>query len=299
VQRAIRDGYRVAVDLDLERFFDRVEHDVRMVRVSSRVTDKTLLRLVGQYLRAGVQVDGQLQPTRRGVPQGGPLSPILSNIVLDSFDKELEGRGHRFARYADDAVILVRSPRAGQRVMASVTEWLRVHLKLEVNAEKSQVTGTSKISFLGFRFWGAKICWSADTVKRLEAEVRRLTNRNWGVSMRRRLRELASYLRGWMAYFGLSSHYRLLPELVTWIRRRTRMCYWVQWRWRPTRFRRLLALGVPRHWAIRTGFSSKGPWHMSRSYAINAALSDAYLAEQGLVSIRDLWIQSAPLRRTA
>lgn len=270
-----------------------------MARVGCRVSDPALLRLIGRYLRAGVQIEGHLHPTREGVPQGGPLSPLLSNIVLDSFDRELERRGHRFARYADDVVVLVRSRRAGARVMASVTAWLRHHLKLEVNAEKSQVVGTSKIRFLGFRFWGAKVCWTADTVRRLKAEVRRLTNRHWGVSMPHRLRELATHLRGWMAYFGLSSHYRLLPELEIWIRRRIRLCYWTQWRWKPTRLRRLLALGVPEHWAIRTAFSSKGPWHLSRSQALHVALSDAHLAQQGLVSIRDLWIQSAPLRRTA
>ncbi len=299
VQRFIREGYKVAVDIDLAKFFDRVDHDVLMARVGRRVTDTPVLRLIGRYLRAGVVIDGQLQPTTQGVPQGGPLSPLLSNIVLDDFDKELERRGHRFSRYADDVIIVVGSKRAGSRVMSSVTRWLGAVLKLEVNADKSQVAVTSKTTFLGFRFWGAKICCTDKTWKRFKAEVRRLTNRNWGVSMARRLRELAAYLRGWMAYFGLSSHYRPLPDLDSWIRRRVRMCYWIQWRWTKTRIRRLLALGVPHRWAVRTGLSSKGPWHMSRTYAINVALPDAYLAEQGLLSIRELWIQRAPLRRTA
>jgi len=299
VQRGIRAGHRVAVDLDLEKFFDRVNHDVLMARLSERVTDKKLLHLIGRYLRAGVVVDGTLKPTTQGMPQGGPLSPLLSNIVLDRFDQELERCGHRFARYADDAVILVRSVRAGDGVMQSVTRWLSKHLDLAVNSSKSQVVGTQKLRFLGSRFWGTKICWSAQTLKRFKAEVRRRTNRNWGVSMKRRLTELATYLRGWMGYYGLSSRYRPIPNLETWIRRRIRMCYWVMWHWRPTRFRRLMALGIPKHWAIRTAFSSKGPWHMSRSYALNASLSETYLRAQGLISFRDLWIQSAPFRRTA
>jgi len=299
VQRDIGEGHRVAVDLDLKKFFDRVDHDVLMARVAHRVVDKPLLRLLGKYLRAGVLVDGQRQPTTRGVPQGGPLSPLLSNIVLDDLDKELERRGHRFARYADDVLVVVRSKTAGHRVMKSVTRWLERVLRLEVNADKSQVVPTSRVTFLGFRFRGTKVCCSDATWKRFKAEVRRLTNRNWGVSMKRRLRELSDYLRGWMAYFGLSSHYRPVLEAESWLRRRVRMCYWIQWRWTKTRIRRLLALGVPERWAIRTGFSSKGPWHMARSYSLNVALSDSYLAAQGLVSLRDLWIQAAPRRRTA
>ena len=299
VQRNIGEGYRVAVDLDLAKFFDRVDHDVLMARVGRRVIDRPVLRLIGLYLRAGVVVDGKLQPTTQGVPQGGPLSPLLSNIVLDDFDKELERRGHRFSRYADDVLIVVRSLTAGRRVMASVTRWLGKVLELEVNADKSQVVATNQATFLGFQFRGTRI-WCADkTWTRFKAEVRRLTNRNWGVSMSRRFGELASYLRGWMGYFGLSSHYQPTVELDKWIRRRVRMCYWVQWRWTKTRIRRLLALRVPRDWAVRTGMSSKGPWHMSRNQTINAALSKAFLTQQGLLSIRELWIQAAPLRRTA
>ena len=183
--------------------------------------------------------------------------------------------------------------------MASVTAWLRRELALEVNAEKSRVAPTSKTTYLGFRFWGTKICWSETTLRSLKLQLKDLTRRNWGVSMGRRMRELAVFLRGWMGYFGLSEHYRPVPDLDSWLRRRVRMCYWRTWRRIRTRIRRLIALGVPHDWAVKTGMSSKGPWHMSRNRAINAALSNQYLARQGLVSIRDLWIRFGHLRRTA
>ena len=166
VQRDIRAGHRIAVDLDLEKFFDRMDFDVLMCRLGRHVRDQRLLRLIGKYLRAGVRIDGQLHPTRQGIPQGSPLSPLLANVVLDDLDRELERRGHRFARYADDLVILVRSARAGQRLMASVARFLRGRLKLEVNAEKSRVVPTDELSFLGFSFRGAKICWSEETSTR-------------------------------------------------------------------------------------------------------------------------------------
>ncbi len=296
IQRFIRAGFRTAVDLDLTKFFDRVDFDVLMSRVGRRIHDRKLLRLIGLYLRAGVMIEGELSPTTQGVPQGGPLSPLLANIILDDLDKELERRGHRFARYADDITIVVGSKRSGERVMASVTRWLDRVLHLEVNAQKSRVVPTNQTNFLGFTFRGTKICWSGKTLQRLKARIRELTGRNWGVSMERRMRELRLYLRGWMGYFGLSAYYRPVPGLESWIRRRVRMCYWVMWRKRYTRIQRLIALGVAKKWAILTGLSSKGPWHMARNYAIHVGLSDTYLAQNGLVSFRDLWIQSAPLR---
>lgn len=293
VQRGIRDGYRVAVDLDLEKFFDRVDHDLVMNRLGRRVTDKRLLRLIGRSLRAGVEIGGQRHPTRLGIPQGSPLSPLLANLVLDELDQELEDRGHRFARYADDAVILVRSERAGQRVLASIARWLERRLKLTVNAEKSQVVETDRLSFLGFSFRGTKICWSPRTMARFKWAVRRLTNRNWGVSMRTRLWKLADYLRGWMGYFWISEYYRPIPEIDQWIRRRIRMCFWVQWRRRWTRIGNLLKLGVGKLQAVSTGRSSHGPWHLSRTYATQLAMSNAWLAQQGLISFRDLWVSFA------
>lgn len=290
VQRDIRAGHRIAVDLDLEKFFDRVDFDVLMVRLGRHVPDQRLLRLIGKYLRAGVLIDGQLHPTRQGIPQGSPLSPLLANLVLDDLDRELESRGLRFARYADDLVILVRSERAGQRILASVTRFLRRRLKLEVNAEKSKVVPTDQLSFLGFSFRGTKICWSEKTWARFQREVRRLTNRNWGVSMSRRLTELARYLRGWMGYFWISEYYRPIPEIDQWIRRRVRMCYWVQWRRARTRIGNLLKMGVSKLHAVLTGRSSRGPWHLARTEATQLAMSNGWLAQQGLVSVKDLWV---------
>lgn len=293
VQRFLRDGHRVAVDLDLEKFFDRVDFDLLMDRLRRRVPDKRLLRLIGKYLRAGVVIDGQLHPSRQGVPQGSPLSPLLANLVLDELDRELERRGHRFARYADDVVILVRSERAGRRTLASVARFLERHLKLTVNAEKSRVVATDQMSFLGFSFRGTKICWSEKTLARFQWAVRRLTNRNWGVSMRTRLAKLADYLRGWMGYFWISELYRPIPEIDQWLRRRVRMCFWVQWRRRWTRIGNLLKLGVGREQAVSTGRSSHGPWHLSRTYATQLAMSNEWLAQQGLLSFKDLWISFA------
>ena len=290
VQRDIRAGYRIAVDLDLEQLFDRVDFDVLMSRLGRHVSDQRLLRLIGKYLRAGVLIDGELHPTRQGIPQGSPLSPLLANLVLDDFDRELERRGHRFARYADDAVILVRSPRAGQRLMASIARFLHRRLKLAVNGEKSKVVPTDQLSFLGFSFRGTKICWSEKTSARFRREVRRLTNRNWGVSRHRRLTELGRYLRGWMGYFWISEYYRPLPEIDQWIRRRVRMCYWVQWRRARTRIGNLLKMGVPKDHAVLTGRSSRGPWHLARTEATQLAMSNQWLAQQGLVSVKDLWI---------
>ena len=293
VQRDIRAGHRVVVDLDLEKFFDRVDFDVLMARLGRHVADQRLLRLIGRYLRAGVVIDGQLHPTRQGVPQGSPLSPLLANLVLDDLDRELERRGHRFARYADDVVILVGSQRSGQRVMASVTRFLRRHLKLEVNVEKSQVVPTDQLTFLGFSFRGTRISWSAKTMARFQREVRRLTNRNWGVSMACRLAALERYLRGWMGYFWISEYYRPIPEIDQWIRRRVRMCYWVQWRRARTRIGNLLKMGVSKDHAVSTGRSSRGPWHLARTQATQLAMSNRWLAHQGLVSVKDLWVALA------
>ena len=196
-----------------------------MHRVARKVRDKRVLRLIGKYLRAGVMVNGRLQATRRGVPQGGPLSPLLANILLDDLDKELERRGHRFVRYADDFIILVKSQRAGERVMASVQRFLERKLKLEVNQDKSQVASTNQTNFLGFTFRGTRIRWSDKAFREFKRRIKQLTGRSWFVSMEYRLEKLAQYIRGWMNYFGISEYYRPIPEIDHWLRRRVRMCY--------------------------------------------------------------------------
>lgn len=293
VKRFIREDFRVAVDLDLENFFDRVNHDLLMYRLGRHVTDKRLLRLMGLYLRAGVQVGGHVHPRRQGVSQGSPLSPLLANLMLHELDQELESRGHRFARYADDAVILVKSERAGRRVLASIARFLDRRLKLTVNVKKSGVVKTDQLSFLGFSFRGTKICWSEKTLARFKWSVRRLTNRNWGISMKTRLSKLTDYLRGWMGYFWISEYYRPIPEIDHWIRRRVRMCFWVQWRSRWTRIGNLLRMGVGKKQAVSTGRSSHGPWHLSRTYATQLAMSNEWLSRQGLISFKDLWVSFA------
>ena len=290
VRDYIRKGYRVAVDADLAKFFDTVEHDVLMCRVSRKVRDKRVLKLIGKYLRAGVMINGRREESRRGVPQGGPLSPLLSNILLDDLDKELEGRNHRFARYADDFVILVKSRRAGERVMASITRFLEQRLKLKVNQGKSKVAHTNEITFLGFAFSGAKIRWSDKAFAKFKRRLKELTGRSWGVSMEFRFTKLAEYLRGWMGYFGISEYYAPVPEIDHWLRRRVRMCYWKQWRFCRTKVRELTKLGTFLRTAISTGMSRKGPWRLSRTLATQSGMTNQWLKCQGLLSVKDLWV---------
>ena len=291
IQGYIKLGYKVAVDVDLAKFFDRVNHDALMARVARKVRDKALLRLIGQYLRAGVLVGEGLQPTETGVPQGSPLSPLLSNIMLDDLDKELERRGHPFARYCDDFLIVVHSQRAGERVKASLTRFLRQHLKLEINETKSTVGPTNECTFLGFTFHGTRIYWSHEAFQDFRYRLRKLTGRSWGVSLAYRISKLNEYIRGWIHYFGLSQYYRPLPELDAWLRRRLRMCLWKQWRYVRTKVRELLKLGTARKTAILTALSRKGPWHLSRTLATQTGMTNEWFAQTlGLVSIRALWI---------
>ena len=292
VQRTIGEGYRIAVDLDLEKFFDRVNHDVLMARMARKVKDKCLLGLIGRYLRAGVLVGDFIQATELGTPQGSPLSPLLANILLDDLDKELERRGHRFVRYADDLRILVRSQRAGERVKTSVTRFLTGKLKLTVNEQKSRVVKTNDCEFLGFTFRGTKLRWSDQAFADFKHTVRRLTGRSWGVSMDYRLDRLARYVRGWMNYFGISDYYRPVPEIDAWLRRRIRMCYWKQWRWVRTKVRHLLALGASKRQAILTAISSKSYWHLSKTLATQTGMTNAWLTRQGLISVRALWMRA-------
>jgi RNA-directed DNA polymerase len=299
VQRQFKQGYQYVVDLDIAKFFDRVHHDVLMARVSRKVHDKRVLGLIGRYLRAGVMVEGVLHPVEMGTPQGGPLSPLLANILLDDLDKELERRGLCFARYADDLVIVVRSRAAGVRVKASVTRWLRRHLRLEVNETKSQVTTASRCTFLGFAFFGKAIRLPPKVLVRFQRRVRELTGRSRGISWERRLEELNAYLRGWVNYFGLCMTKRLWSPLDEWVRRRLRMCLWKQWRTPRHRARRLLALGTPRRTALQTASSGKGYWRLSKTLATHTGLTNEWFDHQGLVRLRYVWGDLAPLRRTA
>lgn len=292
VQAHIKAGYRMAVDLDLAKFFDNVQHDVLMARLARRIRDKRLLNLIGKYLRAGVMVGEDVQPSELGTPQGGPLSPLLANILLDDLDWALHARGHRFARYADDLLILVKSLRAGQRVKANLTRYLDQVLHLPVNESKSQVAPVDACTFLGFTFRKGKLRWSERAFDDFKHRIRELTGRSWGVSMAYRLDKLAQYVRGWMGYFGISEYYRPVPELDEWLRRRVRMCYWKQWRGVRNRIRQLLKLGTRLKTAILTGVSGKGYWHLSRSLGTQTGMTNDWLERQGLESIRALWMKA-------
>ncbi|MBD3334730.1 MAG: group II intron reverse transcriptase/maturase [Candidatus Eisenbacteria bacterium] len=292
LQTHLREGYRIAVDLDLEKFFDRVVPDVLMARVARKVRDQRLLALIGRYLRAGALVGDIIRPTEIGTPQGSPLSPLLANILLDDLDKELEKHGHRFVRYGDDLLIVVRSLRAAERVKAGVTRYLTTKLRLVVNEQKSRVARTDACAFLGFTFRGSKLRWSDRSFADFKHRVRRLTGGSLGVSMESRLYKLARYLRGWMAYFGIPDSYRPVPELDQWIRRRIRMCYWKQWRRARTKVRNLLVLGTRRREAILTAISRKSYWHLSKTLATQTRMTNAWLKSQGLVSVGDLWLKA-------
>ncbi|MCY7277334.1 MAG: group II intron reverse transcriptase/maturase [Phormidesmis sp. CAN_BIN44] len=291
VKTMVKAGHRIVVDLDLEKFFDTVNHDVLMSRVARKVSDKVLLGLIGRYLRAGVLVGSTVEPTAWGTPRGSPLSPLLSNILLDDLDKELEARGHCFVRYVDDLVILVKSRRAGRRVMAKISRYLTEKLELNVNREKSRVVKIEELNYLGFTFRGIRIFASDQALQDFKHRLRGLTARSWGVSMAERFERLNRYLRGWMNYFGISQHYTPMEELDGWLRRRIRMGYWKQWRRPRTRIANLLKLGTSKRHAILTGISRKGYWRLSKTLATQTGMTNEWLEQQGLLSIRKLWMK--------
>jgi RNA-directed DNA polymerase len=284
-QQHIAAGYRWVVDLDLEKFFDRVGHDKLMAKIAERVSDKRLLKLIRAFLRAGVMENGLVSPLDEGTPQGGPLSPLLSNLVLDEFDRELERRGHRFARYADDSNIYVRSRRAGERVMKSVTRFIHTKLKLQVNQSKSAVAEPRERKFLGFSFTSSaspKRRIAPKAVKRFKERVRELTRRTRGISIDRMAKELTLYLRGWIGYFGKCQTPTVLQSLEEWTRRRLRSVIWKQWKRGTTRYVELRKRGVNAKLAATTAGSAHGPWHLARSQALALALPNAYFDSFGI-----------------
>jgi group II intron reverse transcriptase/maturase len=290
-QRFIREGYRWVVDMDLEKFFDRVNHDILMARVARKVKDKRVLKLIRAYLNAGVMINGVVHDTEEGTPQGGPLSPLLANILLDELDKELERRGLRFVRYADDCNIFVASKRAGERVMESVTRFVEGKLKLKVNRDKSAVDRPWKRKFLGFSFLSdqeATIRLAPKTLERFKERVRAITSRSRPVSMEQRIQELNRYITGWIGYFRIAAAKNHCESLDQWIRRRLRMCLWKQWKRVRTRYRELRALGVPEYYVHIMANSRRGPWEMSRN--LNNALDTRYWQAQGLRSLLDRYL---------
>lgn len=284
-QKYIAEGYRWCVDLDLEKFFDQVSHDKLMAKIAERVSDKRMLKLIRAFLRAGVMEGGLVSPVDEGTPQGGPLSPLLSNLVLDEFDRELERRGLRFARYADDSNIYVRSRRAGERVMASITRFIRTKLKLKVNEQKSAVARPWERKFLGFSFTAnrePKRRLAPKAVIRFKEKVRELTRRTRGVSIERMAEELAQYLRGWIGYFGKCQTPSVLEDLEKWLRRRLRSVIWKQWKRGPVRFAELRKRGVGKDLAAQTAGSAHGPWRLANSPALTFALPNAYFDSLGI-----------------
>jgi RNA-directed DNA polymerase len=287
--------------MDLSKFFDRVQHDVLLARVSRKVADKRLLRLIGRYLRAGVMVDRHWEPSHEGTMQGGPLSPLLGNILLDDFDKELEWRGLRFVRYADDFLVFTKTEKSAQRVFQSVERYLTRKLKLVVNQQKSRLCSTDGVEFLGFRFTGhgGQIRVSPKNVTKFKNRVREITRRKRGVSMTRRLQELGYYLRGWAGYFAIVPIKSFFVALDKWVRRRLRSCYWKQWRTPQTRIRKLLAMGLVKDEAVPFGSCSRGAWFMSGCRSVQSTLSNDYLAQRGLDNLSEVWSTLAPKFRNA
>jgi group II intron reverse transcriptase/maturase len=282
----IADGAAWCVDLDLDSFFDRVGHDALMARVARRVHDKQVLRLIRRYLEAGVMADGIKQSTEEGTPQGSPLSPLLSNVMLDDLDRMLQKRGHRFVRYADDAMIYVKSRRAGERVMASTAQFVESTLKLRVNRQKSTVAPAQNRTFLGFGFFyrdgQVKVRVDTKARKRAKDRLRRLTSRRWSVSMERRIKEINRFTVGWTAYFQFAETPRPFEDLDEWLRRRLRQIRWKEWKRFHTRRRNLRALGVPEREACEWACSQKGYWRLAGSAPLQRALPNAYWANLGL-----------------
>lgn len=301
VQQIIRGGRRHCVDMDLSKFFDRVQHDVLMARVSRKVRDKRLLKLIGRYLRAGVMVDGLCQPSSEGTMQGGPLSPLLSNIYLDALDKELEQRGLPFVRYADDFVIFTKSEAAAHRVYASVERFLSERLKLTVNHDKSSIRKTDGLEYVGYEFrgFGGQIRVSRKKLNAFKKRVSEIFRKSRGVSMKSRFREYRTYASGWLGYFALDQVKSTFTTLDKWLRRRVRACYWKQWRRSKTRLKKLISLGVPYRVARGFALSGKGPWRLSMTSGVQRALSIEYLTNEGLFNLEARWHSLASLRRNA
>jgi RNA-directed DNA polymerase len=284
----ISEGYRWVIDMDLEKFFDKVNHDKLMGILASRIQDRLVLKLIRKYLQAGIMINGVVYDAEEGTPQGGPLSPLLSNILLDKLDKELERRGHKFVRYADDCNIYMKSKKAGERVMNSITCFIEQKLKLKVNRGKSAVDRPWKRKFLGFSFTvnkKPKVRIANESIKRLKAKIRDLTSRSKPIPMEIRIEKLNQYLTGWCGYFALADTPSKFKEFDEWIRRRLRMIEWKQWKNPKTRVRKLKSLGAPEQKAYEWGNSRKKFWRIASSPILHKTLDNSYWSNRGLKSL--------------
>ena len=289
----INQGYRWVVDMDLEKFFDKVNHDILMGKLEKKIKDRRLLKLIRKYLESGVLVNGIKVSSEEGTPQGGPLSPLLANIMLDGIDKELEKRGHKFCRYADDCNIYVKSKKAGIRVMDSVTKLIENNLKLKVNKNKSAVDLVTNRKFLGFSFYYRKgkfkIRIHDKSIKRFRDKIRDITNRNRGISIDERILRLNDSIRGWINYFGIADAKRKLKILDSWIRRRLRACLWKQWKKTKTKYKNLIKLGISKSQAYQFANTRKGYWRISKSPILDIALNNGYFKSIGLMSLSNIY----------
>lgn len=284
----IQEGNRWVVDIDLEKFFDKVNHDRLMGTLAKQIEDKRLLKLIRKYLKSGIMINGIVTTSEEGTPQGGPLSPLLSNIVLDELDKELEKRGHKFVRYADDSNIYVKTKKAGNRVMDSVTSFIEGKLKLIVNLNKSAVDRPWKRKFLGFSFTSGKepkVRIAKESVKRMKSKIREITSRKKPYPLEYRIKILNQYLMGWCGYFALADTPSLFRNFDSWIRRRLRMCMWKNWKNPRTKIRKLIGLGVPQGQAYEWGNTRKSYWRISKSPILHRTLNNSYWNYQGLKSL--------------
>jgi group II intron reverse transcriptase/maturase len=298
-KKAIQDGYRWVVEVDLDSFFDRVNHDMLMARVARKVEDTRLLKLIRAYLTAGIMTEGVVQTTNQGTPQGSPLSPLLSNILLDDFDQLFWSRGHRFVRYADDIRVMVRSKRAAYRVLEVATRLFEDTLRLKVNRVKSSVKPAGSAELLGYGFYFAKgsqvrLRMAPNTRKRVKDRIRALTSRRWSLSMAERIGRLNQYIRGWMGYFRLIDTPKILKELDKWFHRRLRQIRWKEWKTSKTKVRMLRSLGIRPHQAYQWGMTSRGYWRIAKSPILHRALPRQYWHEHGTVFFYDAWLRFRP-----
>jgi len=299
-QDYINEGYKVVVDLDIEKFFDRVNHDKLMYLLARRITDKRLLKLIRAYLESGVMLGGMESATTEGTPQGGPLSPLLSNVMLHELDKELEKRGHRFCRYADDCNIYVKSRKAGDRVMESITEFIEKRLKLKVNREKSAVDYPIRRKFLGFSFYYyrgvVRIRVHPKSLGRIRTKLKELTGRSTGISMETRIIKINQTVQGWVSYYRLADMSEFCLKTDTWLRRRLRMCYWKQWKKIRTRHKNLVRLGIPNTKAWEFSNTRKGYWHTANSPILSTTLTNEVFQNLGLKTLSVVYSKSLSLR---